>query len=443
MVAGTGATDRTETDVSTAAESDDGSAVVAPLRGGALRAFRHRDYTIFWLGALVSNTGSWLQNLTVPYVIFEITHSAFWVGVATAAQFFPGFVASPVGGHLADTRERRRLLLVLLSVMAVLAAGLWWTWASGSRSLALILLIVSASGFVWGSTLPSWQAFVNDLVPRDDLVSAVSLNSLQFNAARSVGPAIAGLVIAAFGPGVAFGLNAVSFVFVVGALLLVRVRSVVAAGLAPKLVSGFVEAVRYVPGQPGIGVVIVTVGLVGLLATPAFGFTVVFAGSVYGVGPLALGVLNTALGVGSIAAVPIIVRAKDRRGLASSIRGGLLLQGGAILAFGLAPGYVTGALTLVAVGMGFLLTISSGNTAVQLIVAQRLRGRVMAVRLMVYMLCVPLGALAQGWLSDRIGPRPTMVVAGLLVLLVAGWFLTRRGSTQLSRVDDPEDVPVR
>jgi MFS family permease len=426
--------------VSTAAESDDGTAVAEPVTGGTLRAFRHRDYTIFWLGALVSNTGSWLQNLTVPYVVFEITGSAFWVGVATAAQFLPGFFGSPLGGHLADTRERRRLLIVLLSVMAVLAVGLWWTWESGSRSLTVILLLVSASGLVWGTTLPSWQAFVNDLVPREDLVSAVSLNSLQFNAARSLGPAVAGLIIASFGPGVAFGLNAASFAFVVGALLLVRVRSKVAGGIAPRLVSGFVEAVRYVPRQPGIAVVVVTVGLVGLLATPAFGFTVVFAGSVYDVGPLALGVLNTALGVGAILAVPIVVRAKSHRGLAGSIRGGLLLQGGAIVAFGLAPGFITGALALVAVGMGFLLTISSGNTAVQLIVAQRLRGRVMAVRLMVYMVATPIGALAQGWLSDRIGPRPTMVVAGLLVLVVGAWFLTRRGATQLARVDDPEDL---
>ena len=426
--------------MSTAAESDDGSAAVEPPSTGTLRAFRHRDFTIFWLGALVSNTGSWLQNLTVPYVIFEITHSALWVGVATAAQFFPGFFGSPLGGHLADTRERRKLLIQLLSVMAVLALGLWWTWESGSRSLALILVLVSASGLVWGTTLPSWQAFVNDLVPREDLVSAVSLNSLQFNAARSLGPAIAGLVILAYGPGVAFALNAVSFVIVVGALLMLRARSQANLGTAPKLVSGFLEAVRYVPTQPGIAVVIVTVALVGLLATPAFGFTVVFAGSVYHVGPLALGVLNTALGVGAIFAVPIVVRAKSHRGLAGSIRGGLLLQGAAIIGFGLAPGFVTGALALVAVGMGFLLTISSGNTAVQLIVAQRLRGRVMAVRLMLYMVSTPIGALLQGVLSDRVGPRPTMVIAGSLVLVVGAWFASHRGAAQLARVDDPEDV---
>ena len=145
--------------MSTAAESDDGAAAIAPPREGALRAFRHRDYAIFWTGALVSNTGSWLQNLTVPYVIFEITHSALWVGAATAAQFFPGFFGSPVGGHLADTRERHRLLVVFLSVLSVLALALWWVYAAGVHSVGVILGLVAAIGLVWGMTMPSWQAF--------------------------------------------------------------------------------------------------------------------------------------------------------------------------------------------------------------------------------------------------------------------------------------------
>lgn len=424
--------------MSTAAESDDGLPALGPPRDGALRAFRHRDYAIFWSGALVSNTGSWLQNLTVPYVIFEITHSALWVGAATAAQFLPGFVGSPVGGHLADTRERHRLLVSFLSVLSVLALLLWWVYAAGVHSIGAILGLVAAIGLVWGMTMPSWQAFVNDLVPREDLVSAVSLNSLQFNAARSIGPAIAGIVIATLGPGPAFGLNAASFLVVVAALLLVRARSV-ANTATTRLVAGFVEAVRYVPTQPGIAVVVVTVGLIGLLATPAFAFTVVFAGSVYGVGPVALGVMNAALGIGAILAVPLVVRAKSHRGLRSSLLIGLLLQASAVVAFGLSPDVVTGSLALGALGLGFLLSVSSGNTAVQLIVAQRLRGRVMAVRLMVYMVSTPIGALVQGSLSDRIGPRATMVVAGVALLLVGVLFAVGRGARLLARVDDPED----
>ena len=428
--------------MSTAAESDDGTGVVSPPGSDTLRAFRHRDFTIFWLGALVSNVGSWLQNLTVPYVVYAITGSAVWVGVATAAQFLPGFVGSPLGGHLADTRERRTLLMALQTLMGLAAVGLWWSWSAGSRSLLVILGLVSLAGLLWGMTLPSWQAFVNDLVPREDLVSAVSLNSLQFNAARSIGPAIAGLVIAGFGPGWAFALNAASYVVVVAALGLVRARSRVDvdAEEPPGLWSGFIEAVRYVPKQPGIALVILLVALVGLLATPVFGFTVIFAGAVYQVGALQLGLLNTALGVGAVVAVPLVVRAKSLGGLSRSVRSGMLVLGAAVIAFGLAPGFLAGALCLVAVGLGFLMTISSGNTSVQLIVAQRLRGRVMGVRLMVYMVAAPLGALAQGWISDQVGPRPTMVGAGSLTLLVVALLYTRRGAAALVRLDDPEDL---
>ena len=377
----------------------------------------------------------------MPYVVFAVTGSAWWVGIATAAQFLPGFVGSPIGGHLADTRERRMLLIILQSVMGLAALALWWVWASGSRSLVAILGLVAVMGLVWGTTLPSWQAFVNDLVPREDLVSAVSLNSLQFNAARSLGPAIAGLVIAGLGPAWAFALNAVSFAVVVVALLLVRTRSRVlgAADSGTRLVAGFAEALRYVPTQPGIALVVVVVALLGLLGTPVFGFTVVFAGSVYQVGALQLGLLNTALGVGAVIAVPFVVRAKAHGGLSSSMRVGLAVMGVGVVAFGLAPGFWTGSLVLVAVGFGFLMTISSGNTAVQLIVAQHLRGRVMAVRLMAYMIATPVGGLVFGALSDRAGPRTAMVVAGVLLLVLTGWLFTVGGSRRLARVDDPQD----
>lgn len=424
-----------------AAELPDAAAGTAQ-RAGTFRAFRHRDYTVFWLGALVSNVGSWLQNLTVPFVVFEITGSAWWVGAATAAQFGPGFFASPWGGHLADTRERRTLLLVLQSLMAAAALGLWAVWTAGSPSLVAVLGLVALMGLLWGLTLPSWQAFVNDLVPREDLVSAVSLNSLQFNAARSVGPAVAGLVIASLGPGWAFALNAASFGAAVLAVTLVRTRSHVDGRAAQErgILAGFVEAVRYLPGQPGILMVIVLVTVLGVIGTPVFGFTVVFAGSVYDVGALQVGLLNAALGVGAVLAVPTVVRSTSHGGLSRTLLAGLLAMGLGILGFGVAPGFVTGLLCLVVVGFGFLATISSGNTALQLIVAQRLRGRVMAVRLMAYMLSVSVGALVLGAVSDRIGPRLTMVLSGALLVLVCGLLVTPRGRRSLRRVDDPQDV---
>ena len=409
---------------------------------GTLNAFRHRDFTIFWIGAFISNTGSWLQNLTVPFVVFSITHSALWVGLATVAQFVPGFFASPVGGHLADSRDRRSLLIVLQIFMGLTALALWLLWFSGSRSIGWILSLVALGGLIWGMTLPSWQAFVNDLVPREDLVSAVSLNSLQFNAARSLGPAVAGFVIAAFGPGWAFGLNAASFGVVVLALIVLRTRTKVADSATdrPSLRRGFVDAIRYLPTQPGIVMIIVLVALVGLVSTPVFAFTVVFAGSVYHVSALRLGLLNTAVGVGAVLAVPLVVRAKSHGGMGRSVRSGMLILGLAELGFAALPGFYFGMAALVAVGLGFLITISSGNTALQLMVAQRLRGRVMAIRLMAYMVSTPIGALIQGRISDSIGPRPTLVGAGAVMLVLVALLYLPAGTRAIARIDDPQDL---
>lgn len=407
----------------------------------SLQAFRYRDFAIFWSGAIVSNVGSWLQNLTVPFVIFEVTHSALWVGIAAAAQFLPGLIGSPIGGHLADSRERRTLLLVLLGIMAVGAFTLWWVWAAGSRSVALILILVAAMGLVWGMALPTWQAFVNDLVPRSALVSAVSLNSLQFNGARALGPAVAGIVVATIGPGGAFALNAVSFLFVLGAIALVKARSRVQRDEANRrLISGLIESVRYVPTQPGIAMVILLVILLAIFGTPVFGFTIVIGSAVYGVGAFQIGLLNAALGVGAVAAVPMVVRAKSHGGLSTAMRLGLLVMGVAVAAFGLAPGFWWGALALVPVGFGFLLTISGGNTAIQLIVAERLRGRVMALRLMGYMVCTTVGALLFGVVADHVGPRITMGICGAMITLIALWLYTRSGARRLRHVDDPRDV---
>ena len=191
--------------MSTAAESDDGAAAIAPPREGALRAFRHRDYAIFWTGALVSNTGSWLQNLTVPYVIFEITHSALWVGAATAAQFFPGFFGSPVGGHLADTRERHRLLVVFLSVLSVLALALWWVYAAGVHSVGVILGLVAA-----------FSHWVVDFVIMRvmDLIMAVP------------GLVLAILIVAILGPSLTNTIVAVTIVFLPRYVRLVRASAI-------------------------------------------------------------------------------------------------------------------------------------------------------------------------------------------------------------------------
>ena len=187
-----------------------------------MRAMRHRDFRIFFIGAIISNSGSWLQNLAVPFVLFELTGKAIWVGLAGFAQFIPSFVLGPLGGALADGNDRRKVLLATQTAMAAAAFLLWGVWVLDWREPALILVIVALTGVFAGLNIPSWQAFVPALVPREDLASAITLNSTQFNAARAIGPALAGVLLAVAGPAWAFFLNGLSFIAVLVALAMVR-----------------------------------------------------------------------------------------------------------------------------------------------------------------------------------------------------------------------------
>ena len=419
-------------------------AAVTPPQGmrHAVRAFRHRDFAIFWTGALFSNTGSWVQNLTVPFVLYEITESATWVGAATFAQFIPAMLLGPLAGSIADRYDRRRILLVTQTLMAVAALALWAAWALGVRNVWAILGLVAVSGVVAGINIPSWQAFVNDMVPREDLLSAVTLNSLQFNAARAFGPAIAGLLLYNFGPTWAFLVNGLSFVFVLVALLLVRTRPHRRASpLSGSFLHQFGRAVRYTRTQPGIIVGMMAAVLVGFFGNPIQQFTVILAKDEFMVDELGLGLLNVALGLGAVIAAPLISGWDNLLSRATIVRIALPIYGASVVTVGLAPSFAVALGALVVVGAGFLAVIATTNTAVQVIVADHMRGRVMAFRIMAFTGAYPLGALVQGALADRIGTRPTVALAGSILIGVGLYFAFVR-PTLLARLDDPHDETI-
>lgn len=404
---------------------------------GSFAVLGNRQYALFIAAAFVSNIGLWLSNLAVPYVIFQTTGSALWVSAVTFAQFVPNFFMAPFGGSIADRYDRRRVLLITQAGAAIAAAALWLAWSLGARSPALILVLIAVAGALQGLNLPSWQAFVADLVPRSQLKSAVAVNSLQFNAARSVGPAVAGVIIAVAGPGPAFMLNAVSFLAVLGALVVVRPGSAPRVAPTGGIMRQFAGSLRYVQRQPGIAVAIAVAVAVGALGNPIFQFTVIFAGSVWDIGPTGLGLLNAALGVGVFVAAPFISSGWHR--LSRIVTVSMALQGVSLIGFALSPNAYWGAAALVFVGASFLAAVTASNSAVQFIVAEPLRGRVIAVRTMFFIGSMPVGAVAQGALADLIGPRPTVVIAGA-VLIVCGLVLTRGvGRFAVARLDDPQD----
>lgn len=417
------------------------TAIPGGFRHG-MRAFRHRDFRVFFFGAMVSNTGSWLQNLAVPFVLFELTGQAFWVGLAGFAQFIPSFLLGPLGGSLADRFDRRKILIATQTAQAIAAFVLWGVWASGIREPIVILAITAVTGVFSGLMIPSWQAFVPALVPKDDLASAITLNSTQFNAARAVGPALAGLILAVSGADVAFLLNGFSYLAVIGAIWLVRPEMTertakVAAGVR----DGFQDAISYIKRRTGIGVGILCAMLVAFFGNPVTQFTVVFARDVYGAGPRVLGALAAGVGIGAIAAAPALSVWADKIPRSQLVRYSLPVYAVAVMGFGVAPNWPLGLLALLVLGGAFLVVISTTNTAVQMIVADHMRGRVMSVRVMGFTLAFPLGSLIQGALADVWGPQITVVIFGSVLLAIAAGLSMH--PTVMSRLDAEDDTPNR
>jgi MFS family permease len=409
-----------------------------------LPAFEERDFVWFWFGALISNVGTWMQLITVPYVILKLTGSGAWVGLTAFAGLFPAVVASPIAGSLADRFERRTLLLWSQLAQMLLALALWGLWEGGLRRPILLVLLVAANGVFWGGTIPAWQAFISSLVPRDKLLNAITLNSAQFNAARAVGPAIGGAALASFGPSWAFLLNALSFVAVIVALLAVRTRRPPVAPRQdgdPGLWAAFGAGLRYTWRHTGIFLAIALVAVVSLFASPVFQLLPVVASKVFRVGPGLYGLLAGAFGVGAVLGAVALSAIGSRYDRSRLVTWGLVAYGGSLVALGAAPLFGIGVAAVAVMGVGFLGTLAVLNTTVQLLVAEEIRGRVLAVWAVVVTAFLPLGALAEGSLSDLVGMRPICIGGGLVLLATAGVLITQ--STLASSLDEHSHRRIR
>ncbi len=405
------------------------------MTGRATEAFTYPEYLRFWIGALVSNSGSWMQRVTVPFVLFDLTGSAAIVGLAGFLQLIPAAIMGPLGGSLADRFSRRRVLLVTQAGMAAVAIVLWATWAAGIRSTPLILLIISIQGIFGGLNIPSWQAFVSELVPREVLLNAVTLNSAQFNAARAVGPALGGVVLATLGPDAAFLINAISFTAVIGALLSIRGRPAASAtSTRPKILREFGGTFRYVRARPGISVCVKAVMTIAFFGGPLFALLVVFKDEVFFISDTQYGFLGAALGTGAVLGAPLIAgrgRSVRRSRLTT---GALLAYGASVLAFALSPTFVVALVALLIAGAAYLAIASTLNTAVQLQVDEDMRGKVLSLYVMGLTIATPIGSLLQGWLVEVIGPRPVVAGAGAAMFAITVWL--RWGRQSILRMDD-------
>ncbi|MCM3689276.1 MFS transporter [Kocuria rosea] len=375
------------------------------------RSFRFRNYRVWFLGALVSNIGTWMQRTAQSWLVFdELTdHDATAMGVVTALQFLPQLFLAPYAGVLADRLDRRRLLLWTQAGMAVLAAALGVLVLSGAATLWLVYALALSLGVVSTLDAPVRQTFVSEMVDDVYLSNAVALNSTSFNAARMIGPAVAGLLVASVGSGWVFLLNTLTFGAMIAAILAIRpgeLRRLPRSGRGRGQIR---EGIAYVVHRPDILAVMVTIFLIGTFGLNFAVFLAAMAGPVFGQGSEVFGVLNSVLAVGTVAGA--LLSARRRRARLRYVYGGSAVFGLACLGAATAPSLPLFALWLVPCGLSSLTIMTTANAYVQTTTSPVMRGRVMSLYMAIFMGGTPVGAPVVGWITDALGARWGMGVA--------------------------------
>lgn len=418
-----------------------GAARAAATR--TFRSLRNRNYRLYWCGQVVSLSGTWMQRIALSWLVLQLTRSPLALGTVTTVQFAPILCFSLFGGVIADRVPKWRFLLLTQSIMAFQALALALLTATGRIQLAHIYVLAALLGIANALDNPTRQAFVIELVGRDDLPNAVALNSTIFNTSRIVGPALGGLLIAAFGVAGCFFLNAASFLATIGGLLLMDPARFF-AGRPPKVRGNVLreigEGLRYAVTTPDVALVVL---LMGVLGTFGYNFTVVLpliADEVLRAGPAGFGTLTAAMGVGSLlAALGVAYRGRATRAtLLIGATGFSLLLG----AVALSRWWIATLPLLVALGLCSITFTATANTRLQLVAPGHLRGRVMSIYQLLFAGTTPFGSLIIGVLAERGGvQRAVALVAGVCGLGVAAALLYLRRHAARLLPDAPGETP--
>ena len=407
-----------------------------PSPTGALRSLRRYNYRLWAGGALVSNIGTGVQRTAQDWLVLTVlTHrSASALGVVMALQYGPQLLLLPWTGSAADRLDRRKLLIATQAAMGVLALILGFLTVTGLVRLWHVYIFAALFGAAAAFDAPVRQTFVADMVGDDDLHNAVTLNSMSFNIAGLVGPAVAGLMIAAVGTGWGFLINGASFLAVLASLLLLRAGELHPSVRAGRARGSFVEGLRYVARRRDLLVILSMLFLIGTFGLNFPIFISTMAVGVFHADARGFGALLSITAVGTLVGGFVSAR-RARPSLKTLLWGAGLLGIGFTLA-GFAPGYWSFAATLVIVGVAYMTFLNGTNALMQLSTEPAMRGRVMALRVGVGLGCMPMGAPVIGWIADHLGPRWALEVgaaSGFAAAAVAAYALMR----PQDRVDAP------
>lgn len=410
---------------------------ISVKEGGNWRSFRHRNYRILFPANTVSNIGSWAQRIAQDWLVLELTNNnGTYLGLVTAVQFAPVLLFSLHGGAMADRIDKRKVLIATNVIGGAASIGLGLLVISDVVQLWHVFVLAGVLGIATAIDAPVRQAFTSELVGHDDLPNAVSLNSANFNGGRLIGPAVSGLLIAAFGTGPSFLVNGASYFFVILALLRIDAKRLFHQDQERSL-GNIREGIAYAKARPDIYVVMIMVFALATFGLNFQIFNALMATQEFGLGPASFGLMGTFIAIGSLTGAIGSARLERFRTTRFVIVGGMLFSI-SIMVLSVLPNYTTYIVWLPICGVTALTTLVSANSIVQTSTDQAIRGRVMGLYLLIFMGGTPFGSPLIGLATDYIGIRPTIAMCGGISLSASlfVWIKYR------NKVTTPADISV-
>lgn len=389
------------------------------------RALRHRNYRLFFIGQSISLIGTWMQQVAVSWLVYRMTNSPFLLGVVGFASQIPTFFVTPIAGVVADKYDRHRLLVITQLLLMAQASILAVLVLTNSVKVWHILALSVFLGTVHSFDIPVRQSFIVKMIEkRDDLGNAIALNSSMFNVARLAGPSLAGIIIAVYGEGMCFLINALSYIAVIVSLLAMRIERRKSKPENLDILRELKEGFKYAFGIPHLRLILLFLGLISLIAVPYQTLMPVFARDVFHGGPRTLGFLVAMSGAGALLGAIYLAGRKSVMGLEKIIAIASGLFGLGIIVFACSRWLWFSMAMILVISFGVMVQMAASNTVLQTIVEDDKRGRIMSFYAMSFMGMAPFGSLLTGGLAEKIGAPATLFICG--VCCVMGSFIFGR-----------------
>jgi MFS family permease len=392
------------------------------------RALGQPNFRIFFIGQTISLTGTWMQNVAQAWLVYRLTHSELLLGTTAFLSHISTLLLGPFAGVVADRFERRRIVVICQSLFFLQALTLAILTILGKVTVTHVLTLAAFQGIVDAFDRPARQAMLIQLASREHLHNAISLNSLMYNTARVVGPSMGGMMVAAFGEGPCFALNAASFLAVIGGLLLVKIEREEpnrTAGAMSHLAEGF----RYVQRNPATSSPLLLVALVNLATAPVWALLPVFADAIFHKGSEGVGFLTASMGLGAVLGMLHLASLTTADGLHRVAFWNALILAVALIGFAWSTIYMVSSVLMALLGASVMRVNGATNTEIQTQVPEDMRGRIMGFFAAANVGVIPIGSLGGGIMAQAVGVRWTVFAGGMICLLAALLFQSRRGTT--------------